>query len=442
MSTEWMSGNGLNEGLGMKSPAFLSILVYAVLVASLAGCDGGFNKSGSTPLSSGESSTPSASPVTTSDSASSVAESSPETTPASHPPPEVPTSAAPQTWVDIASEATLGVARISTTLCEGASSTGTGFLIAEDLIVTAAHVVRGQAAIAVLLNGQVSSAAVLGRDDEQDIALIRTARPLNGHTFTFSTAEQAMGEEVAAFGYPWGQPIGMTKGTISGSGRHINTEFGVRDHLLQTDASLNPGNSGGPLLALDGTVAGVVSARYVTEGGEVSDDMNYAVAASAATGMIDSWAGLASVMAPESCKGPDSGGSASFPVIVQSDDPSADDVAQVLFSHGQAINRGAYAAAFDNFFSSTQSELGGLEVWSQGLKTSYWTQLTIQDVNGFDNAYGVTAVLQTQQAAMDGPEGQTCSNWSMQYELIPRDGKFYITEAKSLDPGGVPASCS
>lgn len=426
----------------MKSPAFFNVLVCTALVASLAGCTGDSDKPGDVPSASGESPTQSASPVTAPESPSSAAEATSETSPASSPPPEAPTTAARKTWVEIASEAKLGVARISTTLCEGASSTGTGFLIADDLIVTAAHVVRGQAAIAVLLNGQVSSAAVLGRDDEQDIALIKAARPLNGHAFTFSATEQAMGEEIAAFGYPWGQPIGMTKGTISGSDRHIDTEFGVREHLLQTDASLNPGNSGGPLLTQDGTVAGIVSARYVTEGGEVSDGMNYAVAASAATGMIDNWAGLASAMAPETCGIPGVDGSGSFPVIVQSDDTIANDIAQVLFSHGQAINRGAYAAAFDNFFSTMQTQLGGLETWSEGQTSSYWTQLTIQDVNGFDSAYTAQVVLQTQQAAMDGPDGQTCSNWSMQYELIPRDGKFYITEAKSLDPGGVPATCS
>ena len=416
----------------MKSTAFVRILVCSALIASLGACANLKDEGKASPTSD-------ASPPPTSMPADSP---KPETSPADSPTPEAPPTVLPGSWVEIASDAQRGVARITVTRCDGAGGTGTGFLIADNLIVTAAHVVRGQAAIAVLLNGQVSSAVVLGRDDMQDVALIRTARPMTGHNYTFSTKRPAMGEEVAAFGYPWGQPIGMTKGMISGSERHFDTEFGVLDHLVQTDASINPGNSGGPLVANDGTVAGVISGNYRPTDGQTSENMGYAVAASAMISKVETWTNLASILPPESCKGPDMGGSASFPVIINSDDQSAEDVAQLLFKHGQAINSGAYDDAFADFSGTSQSGFESAEVWSRGLKSSYWTQLTIQDVYGFDSVITVKLVQQTKQAPEDGVNGQTCSNWSMEYEMVPKHGKLFIGKVTPLDEGGVPASCS
>ncbi len=417
----------------MKSTAFVRILVCSALVASLAGCVPGSPTAGGAPPSSNggpQSEAASEPPLETT--------IAPEPSDTATPTP----SALVPTWEQTAAEVGTGVARISTTLCAGASATGTGFLVAENFIVTAAHVVRGATALAVLVNGQVTSASVVGRDDQQDVALIKTGGPIDGHMFRFSNVDPTMGVDVAAFGYPWGQPIGMTKGTISGAGRHFNTEFGDRGHLLQTDASVNPGNSGGPLTALDGTVVGVVSAKYEPGSGKIAENMGYAVAASAVQPQIDAWLESSSVLKPAKCSDQYEDGSGSFPMINNSDAPEANDVAQMLYAHGQAINRRAYEAAFADFTAETKGQFGGADAWSEGMKSSYWSQLTLQEINSGAGVVTASIVQQTSQSAEHGVNGQTCSDWSMVYDVIFSDGKWLISRVVSTDPGGVPASCS
>ena len=100
---------------------------------------------------------------------------------------------------------------------------------------------------------------MIGFDRERDLALLGTSEPIEGHVFSFAEKAPRLGEEVAALGFPLGLPLTVTRGSISGLSRTIPIEGVRRRHLVQTDAAVNPGNSGGPLL-LAGTaeVVGLV----------------------------------------------------------------------------------------------------------------------------------------------------------------------------------------
>ncbi|MEO6530105.1 MAG: serine protease [Specibacter sp.] len=335
-----------------------------------------------------------------------------------------------------------GVARITMAQCGGAGGTGTGFLVAENLIATAAHVVRNEAALSVVVNGQVTSASVVARDDKQDLALIRTFVPVSGHVFSFALSDPIPGSASAGIGYPNDQPIGIADGIISGLDRKFPTDFGLREHLVQTSAPINPGNSGGPLVDMAGNVIGVVSARSeLTSSGRPVENMAYAVAPSVARPAIGEWMNLTTTIAAAKCEDAVELGSGAFPVSVGSNEPEAINVAQVLLAHGQAINLAAYDSAFSYFTASTKGAFGGAETWSQKLGTSLWTRLTIQSfVINADDATA-TVVLQTRQSAEFSNAGADCTNGTFDYLMKRVDGKWLIDQVNSLDPGGTPAAC-
>jgi len=145
---------------------------------------------------------------------------------------------------------------------------GSGFLISEDgLVVTNEHVIRGAHSISVILyDGTLHEATLLGEDDLTDLAVLRIeATELTYLTFCDSSLLN-VGKRVAAIGNPLGVlENSMTVGYISALDREINIE-GIPLRMLQTDAAINGGNSGGPLINMQGRVIGVVTAKSVGTG--------------------------------------------------------------------------------------------------------------------------------------------------------------------------------
>ncbi|MBE8162468.1 MAG: PDZ domain-containing protein [Bdellovibrionaceae bacterium] len=145
---------------------------------------------------------------------------------------------------------------------EPPSSLGTGFIISsKGLIITNAHVIANANIITVKVakDNKEYIAKIIGQDKSSDIALIKinTKYQLPFASLGSSQALQ-VGQWVAAFGNPYGYSHTMTKGIISAKGREID-ELN-RFPFLQTDASINKGNSGGPLVNMQGEVIGVNSA--------------------------------------------------------------------------------------------------------------------------------------------------------------------------------------
>jgi S1-C subfamily serine protease len=145
-------------------------------------------------------------------------------------------------------------------------SLGTGVVIKEDgTILTNLHVVWGAKRVRVTFaNGHESDAQMVGAQPENDLAVLRAkSLPDDLEPATMrSTGDLSPGDQVIAVGHPFGIGPSVSAGVVSGLGREFRAPEGQQalTNLIQFDAAANPGNSGGPLVTMDGYVVGIVTA--------------------------------------------------------------------------------------------------------------------------------------------------------------------------------------
>lgn len=151
------------------------------------------------------------------------------------------------------------------------ASLGSGFIIDAEkgLIVTNNHVVRDADEVHVTFHDdETIEAEVIGRDEKTDIAILKVETDKKLFEATFGDSDELrVGDWIVAIGNPFGLGGTVTAGIISARQRDINA--GPYDDFLQTDASINRGNSGGPMFDMDGKVIGINTAIYSPSGGSV-----------------------------------------------------------------------------------------------------------------------------------------------------------------------------
>jgi len=162
------------------------------------------------------------------------------------------------------------------------TATGTGFVVdGKGHIVTAAHVVDGASSITVTFqDGTTRKATLLGKDTATDVAVLSVdPSGLTLHPLALgSSASLSVGDPVAAIGDPFTYQRSMSTGIVSGLDRTISAPNGFTvAHAIQTDASLNPGNSGGPVLDASGKVIGIVDQIATNGSSETSSGVGFAV---------------------------------------------------------------------------------------------------------------------------------------------------------------------
>ena len=147
-------------------------------------------------------------------------------------------------------------------------SVGTGVVIVDKgIILTNLHVVQGADVIHITFaDGMTTTASITGAQPENDLAVLQAHKiPDDMIAATMrSTADLRPGDQVVAVGYPFGIGPSASSGIVSGLKRNFRSPEGQQEmrNLIQFDAAANPGNSGGPLVTMDGEVVGIVTAIY------------------------------------------------------------------------------------------------------------------------------------------------------------------------------------
>jgi putative serine protease PepD len=165
---------------------------------------------------------------------------------------------------------------------QSSTATGTGFVVdGKGHIVTAAHVVQGASSISVKFqDGTTRTAKLLGTDEATDVAVLSVdPSGLTLHPLSLgSSAALGIGDQVAAIGDPFTYERSLSTGIVSGLDRTISAPNGFTvAHAIQTDAALNPGNSGGPVLDASGQVVGIVDQIATNGSSDTSSGVGFAV---------------------------------------------------------------------------------------------------------------------------------------------------------------------
>nr|WP_246221453.1 trypsin-like peptidase domain-containing protein [Phytoactinopolyspora mesophila] len=311
---------------------------------------------------------------------------------------------------------------VHATTCDG-TGLGSAFLVSGNRIVTAAHVVDGAASVAVLNDGQAHQASLVGMDEEMDIAVIDTHAEIGGHHFDLAERDVEAGESLAVLGHPRGGPLTMTTGTAARAGE-------ARWPHIQLNMDVSPGSSGAPVLRADGNVVGMLLALDLeTEG------LSYALRAELIAERLTEPDRL-EIPEPAECELPLGPDHTELPdVELPGVEESADlhmTVVTTLAAYFSGINTGDYELAFDQLSPRLQDSMT-MDEFAAALETSYDFGFEIHTIEETTDGAEVWLEFVSIQAPEHGPEGESCTNWSLIYELVWDDGWLLIDRVTGHD---------
>ena len=172
------------------------------------------------------------------------------------------TPSSPSVYADVYRDVIDSVVLIRVFGGDGRNGQGSGFVYDQQHIVTNEHVVSDASEVRIrFTDGSWHAAEIVGTDVYSDLAVLEVAdKPSRAEPLDLITGEVAVGQEVVAIGNPFGLSGSISAGIVSGVDRTLPAanNFSIPD-AVQTDAAVNPGNSGGPLMTLDGRVAGIIN---------------------------------------------------------------------------------------------------------------------------------------------------------------------------------------
>ncbi|OMQ16341.1 hypothetical protein A7K94_0203195 [Modestobacter sp. VKM Ac-2676] len=320
-----------------------------------------------------------------------------------------------------------GVVRLEVAGC-GAAAIGSGFALSDDLVATAAHVVEGGQVIRVIQGTTATAGQVIGIDRGADVALVRTTVPLSGHVFRLAPGSPEVGDEIAALGFPEGQPLSFNTGTVNGLERKAVIEGIPRHDLVEIDAATTHGNSGGPVIRADGQVVGIVDAGPDGEPGR-----RLAVSIATARPLIDAWSAAPEPGVLPSCTAElDPDGVPLFPAHA----PTSDEMQAIttLDVYFRAINLGDFPTAAAQLVDTPD-----VATFRAGVASSQDVGIRYRSVVSEGDALVVWVTFTSHQDQGRGPAErpeETCTDWSLDYVMTADNGLWLIADTRPHDGAG------
>lgn len=324
-----------------------------------------------------------------------------------------------------------GVVRIQTATCS-AGAQGSGFVIGDRLVATAAHVVQNGQTIRVI-NGTMSAAGtVIGVDPTADVALVRTAATVPGGRLELSRTEPRVGDSVAALGYTVGEPLSFKPGSINSVDRKATIDGITRYGLLELDFAANHGNSGGPVIDSSGAVVGLVDAQAdITnpDGDKTGERQGDRLAVSAATAapLLQRWEATPDRPDVAKCAKPVGPDDQAHPVAA-ADRDAASQAFQTLNIYFDSIENGDYPTGVAQLARPMS-----VTDFRNGVKSTANRSFAVKDVTvDPSGAPRVWLGFVSEQQKGDGPSGspeETCTIWSLDYRFERVNGLWLIRGA-------------